>query len=710
MCRCIFYKTSKLSCFIGIASRSYKGKQLFSSKAYQIDDQDEPVAFGCIDTTDGSKGKAPFASLLRSLGLAGALADGRQVHSSIVLKGLEGKSFVGNLLVQMYARCLDLESTQFCFHRIQARNVFSWNFLISAYDGLGQYTEVLCCFQQMQSESVIPDSVTFVHVLSAYTSNQTSLLHGKVLHACILSMELDSNIILATALFNLYGKGSNWDLAWSTFAHMQEQDLASWNAFIAVCALQGQHRVAFRIYRQLHEESFIRDDITLVNVFTVLGAPETLTLGKQVHASIHHEEIVSNCFLGTALVSMYGKCGSIRSAQFVFDQMSVRNVVTWNAMITMYAQHGRGQEAMQLYQHMQQHGLAINNFTFVGLLDACAREKLLVAGKILHICLTKYAFDVDVSVGIALVNMYNKCLSLQDGQDVFNLLLVQDVTSCNAMMTGYIHLGHGKEAMDIFDQMEHQKMVLDNMTVSIVLCACAIEASLVKGKSIHCMVLRSGFDSDLVIRNSILNMYGKCGCVISAQNVFSRMPEKNLVSWNCLMALHAQHGNCFEVFELLLKMERDEVVPDKTSFTSVLSACSHAGLVNVGCFFSFTVLSESSLLGSIDHFDCMIDMVGRAGQLDEAENFVTKMPMQPRNLSWTTFHSACKCSADAIRGFLAAKHRVELEIGDATAFLTLSNIYAASGRKQSTSKVMNSLLIEDLKMSQSLFPDNVYEN
>lgn len=689
MCRCIFYKDSNPSFSVSIVHR---GKQAFSSKSHKVDEQDGPVA------SDTPHKRMDFASHLRSLGLAGALADGRQIHSNMVLKGLEGNSFLGNLLVQFYARCLDPESAQFCFHRIRNQNVFSWNFLIGAYDAFEHHIEVLYCFRQMQVESVIPDSVTLVHVLSAYASNEASVLQGKWVHACILSTKQDSNVILATALFNLYGKGSEWKLAWSTFACMQEQDMVSWNAYIAVCALQGQHREALRVYQQLQQESFIRDDFTLVNLLTALANPVTLTLAKQVHATIQHEEVETNVFVGTALTNMYGRCGCIRSAQTLFDQLSVRNIVTWNAMIGMYAQYGRGREAMQLYQQMQQDGLAITDSTFIRLLDACARERLWAAGKVLHASLVKLAFDADVSIGTALVNMYNKCLSLQDGQAVFNLLPVHDVFSYNTMMTGFVHLGQGQEALDIFDQMQDEKVVLDNITVSIVACACALEASLSRGKSIHSLILKSGFDLDLVVMNSILNMYGKCGCVISAQNAFDCMLEKDLVSWNCIMALHAQHGNWFEVLELLFKMECYQIVPNATSFTSVLSACSHAGLVHIGSFFFFTVLVAYDSSPSLDHFDCMIDMVGRAGQLNEAESMLDKMPMQPRNLSWTTLLSACKCSADVMRGLFAAKARVELDIDDPLAFLTLSNIYVASGMKETTFTLVDRLLMEDLKV------------
>lgn len=635
-------------------------------------------SLNCLDLLGGETSSEAYASLLRSPKFSRSLSESRQVQHHIVIHGHDENTYLGNLLVQMYVRCTDLDSAHFCFDKVHDRNLFTWNFLLRAFEGLGYYKEVLFLFEQMQVENVIPDKCSYVSILSAYATHQAALSDGKYLHARIIAVGLHLNFIVATALVNLYGKCEDIEHACSTFESLPEQDLVSWNALIAAFAQKGLDKEAFQTFEQLLQEAFIPDKVTLVHVLSAFARPAMLVCGKRIHASLHCVEIDSNVVVATALANMYGKCSNLKCARQLFYQMHVRNVVTWNAMIAVFAQHRQGKEALQIFNQMKLEEMTLTKVTFVSVLDACASERSLQDGQIIHILMTKFGFDVDVIVGTALVNMYNNCSNLQEGQRVFELLTERNVITWNVMMTGFVHHGYGKEAIQLFDRMEKERVVVDALTTIEVLSACGCEAALSKGQVIHCFVLFWGFEQDVVAANAILNMYGKCGCVDDACQIFERMQERSLVSWNCMIALHAQHGNEGKVLELFVEMQRQEKGPNETTLLNIMCMGSHAGLVTECVDFWIRMIEGQSVFPCVDHFDCMVDILGRAGQLEEAESLVKRMPAQPSALSWTTLLSACKSSADVTRGNLAAKASIELDTSDEVTYITLYNIYAAS--------------------------------
>ncbi|MCO5585823.1 hypothetical protein L7F22_039756 [Adiantum nelumboides] len=620
-----------------------------------------------------------YASLLRNPAISRSLHGGRQLHHRIVLHGHDENSHLGNLLVQMYARCVDLDSARSCFECTQERNLISWNFLLKAYDGLGFYQEVLSLFYQMLEENVIPDKCTYVCILSAYATNPAAWCEGKCLHARILSVGLDKNFVVATAIVNLYGKCSDIEHACSSFESLLERDIVSWNALLAAYAQQLLDQDALQTFEQLHQEGFLPDRVTLLHVLCAFARPAMVGCGKRIHASLFGEDIENNVVVATALANMYGKCSSLKCARQLFDQMHTRNVVTWNAMIAVFAQHEHGKEALQLFKQMKLEDMMLTKVTFVSVLDACANDKCFYEGQVIHVLLTKIGFDVDVIVGTALTNMYNNCGRLQEGQRVFDLLPERNVISWNVMLTGFVHHGYGREALHFYDRMEREKIVLDELTAVEVLSACGLEAALGRGQVMHAFAVQCGFELEMVASNTILNMYGRCGCVNDAQRSFERMQERSLVSWNSIIALHAQHGNSNLVIDFFLEMEVQGVTPNETTLSNLMCMGSHAGLVRDCVDFWFIMTDGHNIYPTLEHFDCLVDILGRAGQLDEAEYLINKMPVQPSALSWKTLLSVCRRSADVARGKLAAETSFELDLGDEVTYITLFNTVAASG-------------------------------
>ncbi|KAJ7536765.1 hypothetical protein O6H91_12G081100 [Diphasiastrum complanatum] len=408
---------------------------------------------------------------------------------------------------------------------------------------------------------------------------------------------------------------------------------------------------------------------------------KALAEGKQVHALLVQTGLHSNILLGSTLVNMYAKCGSVLDARQVFDSMPERNVFSWTTIISAYANQGQGEEALNLFQQMQKTGIPPNNVAFVVVLKACARIPALEQGKQLHSDIIKSGFESDVIVGSTLVDMYAKCGCIEDARLVFNNIRQRDVVSWNAMIAGYAQHGLGKEALDLYEQMKQEGVQPTYVTYVVLLKACASITALKQGMQLHLDIIKSGFQFDLTVGNTLVDMYAKCGRIKDAHQVLNNMHERDVVSWNAIIAGYAQQGLGKEVVTLLEQMQREDIKPNEVTYVSVLSACSHSGLVDKGRHFFNSMCKDHGLIPTMDHYACMVDLLCRAGCLADAEDFIHKMPIQPNAVVWMTLLSAARNHGHVEIGRHAFDCVVKLEPENAAAYVLLSNIYAAAGRR-----------------------------
>lgn len=527
-----------------------------------------------------------YASCLRYCGNLKTLLDGKRVHDHIIQSEHERSGFLGGLIVQMYVKCGAMEDARVWFSTMHERSVFSWNFLIGAYAELGQGNEACQLFTQMQEDGVMPDRVTFLHMISA-CGNQATLEEGKLMHLHVTEDSLDSDVVVATAL-----------------------------------------------------------------------------------------------------VSMYGKCGSLEDAREMFDKMHERNVISWNAIIAAHAWHGHGKKAFQLFEQMWQEAVMPEKVTFLSMLDACDSQAALAQGKQIHICIIHGGLMLDIVVATALVDMYGKCDDIEEARSVFDKLPRRDVVAWNAMIAVYAQHGYGKDSLQLFEQMQQQGVMPSKVTFVSILDACASQAAVAKGKHVHKLILQRGFLTNIVVATALINMYGKCGSILNARMVFNEMPERDVVSWNVMIAVYARHGLGKKAVQLYHLMRRDVILPDKVTFVNLLTACSHAGLVDEGRHFFHSMSRDYGIPLVEEHYDCMIDLLGRAGCLDEAEELILKMPFQPTILTWTTLLGACRNQVDVLRGQCVAQRAFDLNPQYHAPYVMLANIYAAAGMDSEAEKVL----------------------
>lgn len=637
-----------------------------------------------LEVLFGRADSATCASLLRLSVSAQDLAAGKRIHDHITKCGNDKSTYLGALLLHMYVKCGALQDAQEWFDKMQGRNVIAWNLMIGLCVRQGQHQEAHELLEEMNQKGVIADKVTFIYMLSVCTS----LNKGKQVYREIRLRGLESDIIVGTALVTMFGKCGSMAEARTMFDKMVTRNVVSWNAILAAYAQNGQGKEALQLFNQMQQEGMLPDKITFVNILSACASSASLHDCKRMHAYITCCEFEFDNIVKTALVNMYGKRASLNDARATFNEMQKRKVVSWNVMITIYAQHGHNDEAFQVFTQMQQEGVMSDNVTFVGLLDACARQAALNQGKRLHLQLVHCGFEFDVIVATALVNVYGKCGKVHVARMMFDKMPDRNVISWNTMISAYAQFCHGNEALQLFNQMQGEGMIPNKVTFVGVFSSCAIQAALGKGKAMHSIIIRSEVASVIGVANALISMYGKCGSLDDAQRVFDEMSHRDGSSWNAMIAVYAQHGDCKNAVQLFEKMQQECVVADDITFVSILSACSHAGLVDEGSNCLISMNQDHGMTPSVEHYDCMIDMLCRAGLLNEAESLINKMPYIPTVMSWTALLGACRSQIDVERGKRATNYLLILEPEATAPNIVLSSIYAAAGRTDDKGNVM----------------------
>eukprot|EP01018_Ginkgo_biloba_P008782 Gb_27833 [translate_table: standard] len=517
--------------------------------------------------------------------------------------------------------------------------------------------------------------------------NMNALPEAKLVHAHIIQTGTNPDISLETKLVTVYSKCGSLCDARRVFNRMPKRNVVSWTATIAAYARHGFAVEALTLFYEMQRTDVQPNHFTYASVLPACAKLASLAHGKEVHENIIKYGFHSNVFVGSALVDMYVKCGNIENARKVFDKMPERNVVSWTAMIAAYTRHGFGEEAFTLYCQMKETRIQPNQFTFTSVLPACADLAALEHGKEVHEDIIRNGFECNVFVGSSLVDMYVKCGNLERAHHVFDELPERNVVSWTALIAGYAHDGQFLEALKLFQQMQLTGISPDLDTFTSVLPACGNLAAFQQGKGIHQGIIKSGFQFDVFVESALVDMYAKCGSIEDARKVFDNMHKQDVVSWTSMIVAYAMHGHCKEALKLFQHMQQSRLKPNHVTFVGILSACCHAGLVDDGWQYFYCMSRDYHITPAVEHYCCMVDLLGRAGRLDEAYDLIKKMPMKPDAAVWGSMLGACRIHTNLELAENVAEHLLESDPKNAAHYVLLSNIYAAAGRWDDIEKV-----------------------
>ncbi|XP_057858340.2 pentatricopeptide repeat-containing protein At3g24000, mitochondrial [Cryptomeria japonica] len=543
-----------------------------------------------------------------------------------------------------------------------------------------------CQLKQCLMNGILSGEIQASH--SSYASllkecaKLSTLSETKALHTQIIKLGLsESNTILANHLVNAYVKCQSVSEARQVFDNIPQRNVVSWTAMISGYAQNGYNVEAIVLFCAMLEAGMKPNTFTLGSVLSATARRGDIEQGRLAHGYIIKTGFQWDACVGNALCTMFVKCGSMVSARQVFDKMPERNVISWTAMCTGYVESGDIGQAFNIFRLMQLSGIKPNQFTFTSVLSVCGCFSVGEPGKQIHACIIKTGFEQTVPVDNAILDMYAKCGKIEDARKMFDGMPKRNLVSWNAIIAGYSQAEDClKETLKLLEEMQLAGMKPDLFTFASVLSSCATGVSLEQGKQIHLSTIKAGVESDVAVGSALITMYSKCGSIDDANRVFGHMIDRNVVSWTAMIIGYAQHGYAQEALACFQEMEQAGVKPNHITYIGVLSACSHAGLVDDGKNYFNSMTKDHGILPSMDHYACMVDLYGRAGRFNEAMGILKRMPFEPGALVWRTLLGACRIHGEMEAGKYAAEKLLELEPEDAATYVLLSNMYASAGR------------------------------
>lgn len=602
----------------------------------------------------------------------------RSIHGYVFRRDFS--SAVSNGLIDLYSKCGDVDIAHKVFDQMAGRDDVSWGTMMAGYAHNGCFAEVLELFDKMSLENVKLNKVSAVSAFLA-AAEMRDIEKGQELHSCAIQQRIDSDIFVATPLMVMYAKCGETEKAKELFWGLQGRDLVAWSAMIAALVQSEYPEEAFSLFREMQNENLKPNRVTLVSILPACAELSLLNLGKSIHCFMVKADMDSDLSTGTALVSMYAKCGFFAAALTMFNRTSSRDIVTWNALITGYAQIGDPYNAIDMFYKLQLSAICPDSGTMVGVLPACALLNDLDQGSCIHGLIVKLGFESDSHVQNTLIDMYAKCGSLPLAEFLFNITgFTKDVVSWNILIGAYTQNGQSKEAISAFHQMRLENFQPNSVTFVSVLPAAAHLAASREGRAFHACIIQMGLLSNTLVGNSLIDMYAKCGQLDYSEKIFNEMDHKDTISWNVMLSGYAVHGHGDRSIELFSIMQESHVQIDSVSFVSVLSACRHAGLVEEGRKIFHSMNEKYHVRPDLKHYACMVDLLGRAGLFDETLSFIKGMPLEPDAGVWGALLGSCRMHSNVKLGEFALDHLVKLEPRNPAHFVVLSNIYAQSGR------------------------------
>ncbi|XP_024536948.1 pentatricopeptide repeat-containing protein At1g11290, chloroplastic-like [Selaginella moellendorffii] len=543
---------------------------------------------------------------------------------------------------------------------------------------------------------------------------------GKKVHSDASYAGHASDVFIATTLINMYAKcGSTVD-ARAVFDSMP-QDVVSTTAMILGHVENGENVRALELFSGIVVRPDARAFVAALRASAGLAAGEdgqtiggkmvkrdSLEKGMAVHHQATEAGDDTHIFVATTLIDMYSKCGSLLDARKVFDKMATYDVVAWNSLLMGCVENRESELALALLSSMEDLSLAPDARTFVASLGACAilaeceaasevngqllKVASLERGNALHSRAVDCGLDLDIFVANTLVDMYAKCGSMARARSVFDKLWHRDVVSWTALILGYAENGDAEVALELYSRMRRDGCEPDSKTLVAALVACGNLVALDAGRRIHDDARRLELHSNVLVGNALVDFYATCGSMEAAEEAFSSITRKDTISWNSLVTGYSKQGDAEKVLSLFQRMQEgggERIKPNSITFLSVLSACGHCGLVDKGREIFQAMAKQHGVEPGMEHFHCVIDMLGRGGHLEQALETIEAMPWAADATTWTIVLSSCRKWKNARIGRVAFDRLMELDGGkESSTYLLMAGIYASAGMRAEKEEVL----------------------
>ncbi|CAO2835504.1 unnamed protein product [Amaranthus hypochondriacus] len=623
------------------------------------------------------------------------------IHGSLIKKGFKMDDYVTSALMNFYGRCWGIEYVDNVFDEMPERGVWLWNEAIIAALQNENPRKSLKIFQEMQFLFVKADSLTIGKALQACAKGG-NIDEGREIHGYIFRNNMIKDIAICNSLINMYGKNYKIELARKVFDSMKSRSLCSWNSMISAYASLGYFDDAMDLFHRMKSDNVEPDIVTwncllsshlnhglyrevltilrnmvvakslpnpssIIPVIQAISELNWIKLGKEIHCYVLRNALDCDLYVQTTLLDMYVKCDELGKAQAMFDLITTKNIVAWNSLISGYSSKGMLEDAQRLFYQMEDKGIEPDIVTWNSLL---------------------FAYSLKGRVKDALVVI-----------EKMKLLGVKpNVVSWTTLISGCSQNRKFKDSITFFNQMMKDGINPNSPTICSLLQATAGMSWLQKGKEIHNWCIRNGFEEDVLVATAFMNMYIKSGSLYGATEIFRRVKKKTVATWNCMIMGFAAYNHGNEGIMVFNEMCEREIHPDAITFTALLSCCKNSVLLDEGWKYFDRMKGDYNIVPTIEHYSCMVDLLGKAGYLDEAMDFIKTMPMDPDASIWGSILHSCRIHNNLQLGKLAAKKLFELEPENSANYVILMNLFAMSSKWEDVHRVREELTARGLKI------------
>lgn len=609
-----------------------------------------------------------------------------------------------NMLVTKHAKSGDLEAARQLFDEMPYRTVVSWNTLISSYSKWGRYDEALALASLMHHCNVKLNGSSFSTLLSA-CAHSGSLCHGKQVHSLLLKSGFVNIDLVGSSLLNFYSRcckieeaksvfdemHDGNELLWSlmllgyvqcnmmsdaleVFQKMPTQDVVAWTILISGYAKSenGSER-ALELFGWMRNFGVLPNQFTLDCVIRTCAELRVLHQGRATHGLCVKCGFDFDNSVDGALIQLYCNCEAIDDAMRVYDKIKEPCLNVSNSLINSLVSTGRIDEAEIVFSGLKEknpvsYNMMIKSYAMSGQVEKSKR-------------LFEQMSHKTITSSNTMISVYSRYGELDKAVKIFNETKGErDSVTWNSMMSGYIVNNQHEEALKLYVAMRRSAIDYTRSTFSVLLHACACLGFLQLGQLLHANLIKTPFQSNVYVGTSLIDMYSKCGHLIEAQRSFISISLPNVAAWTALINGYAYHGLGCEAISLLESMLAQGVVPNAATFVSILSACGHAGLVDEGLSIFWSMKNCHRINPTIEHYTCVVNLLGRSGHLREAEEFIKRLPIDTDVMIWETLLNACWFWKDMEIAERAAENLFSLDPTSKSAFVVLSNLYAVQGR------------------------------
>ncbi|XP_057801392.1 pentatricopeptide repeat-containing protein At2g37310 [Salvia miltiorrhiza] len=559
------------------------------------------------------------------------------------------------------------------------------------------------------------------------------------LHARLILSSTTADNFLASKLIAFYSKTRQLSRARHVFDQIPHKNTFAYNALLIACTVHNHHAHVLDLFTSLLSRRPDRLDLEDVNPdsFTlscVLKSMSEMASNGPLPARIVHCYVVkcgfdSDVFVGNGLVTYYSRCDDVASARDLFDEMPERDLVSWNSMISGYSQGGFFEECKALYRRMLDlDDIRPDGVTAVSVLQACAQSSDLVTGMAVHQYVIENEIEMELSLCNSIVGVYAKCGSLDYARELFEEMSEKDEITYGTIISGYMVHGFTEEAMSVFREKrkpglsswnavisgsvqnnQYDRVLVlvremqdfgfkpNAMTLSSILPAIPFVSHLKGGKEVHAYAVKNNYHRNIYVVTAMIDVYAKLGFLRGAQRIFDLAKDRSVIVWTAIISAYAAHGDANRALSLFEEMLDSKVKPDAVTFTSVLAACAHAGLVDKARELFDSLLPKYGIQPLANHYACVVACLSRVGKLSEAVEFVNKMPSEPTAQVWGALLSGASEAGDVELAKFVCDHLFVLEPENPTNYIVMANLYSKAGRWEEAESVRERLVKRGFK-------------